>query len=94
MNIPALNVNPQPVISSPLFGISDLVYRQAGWMVSENLTVLSNSMTAMSLYIVAVEYCGCCTHFFMWYVCALNPGSLRFTAPNRTFTGGFLVVIH
>jgi hypothetical protein len=37
-----------------------------------------------------VVYSGCCTHFFTWYLSAIKPGSLRFTAPNMTSTGGFL----
>ena len=93
MNLRELDVAPHPITSSPNSWISDFVFRQAGWMYSENLTVLSNSNSAMSLYTLAVEYWGCCIQLFTWYVCARVPGSLRFTAPNSTWTGGLLMDI-
>jgi len=62
-------------------------------MFSENLTVLSNSISAMSWYTVAVAYCGCCIHFFTRYFCAREPGVLTSTAPSSTSTGGLLMDI-
>ena len=93
MNLRELDVAPHPVTWSPNSGMSDFVFRQAGWMFSENSTVLSNSISAMSWYTVAEEYSGCCIHFFTWYFCARKPGSLRFTAPSSTWTGGLLMDI-
>ena len=90
MNLRDLDLSPHPVTWSPNSGMSDFVFRQAGWMISENLTVLYNSISPMSWYTLGLEYCGCCIHFFTSYFCARKPGSLRSTAPSSTWLGGLL----
>jgi hypothetical protein len=74
MTLRELDVAPHPVTSSPKFGISDFVYRQAGGLnVFRELTVLSNLISAISWYTVAVAYSGCGVHFLTWYFCARKP---------------------